>query len=85
MVGGGQLEALRGHCVNLTRIEQGTAAGEEPYEKLDTTVRMSELASLRASFVPLERRAMLEAAIEIVRFFQERAPRGRDARRDVPG
>jgi len=71
----GQLEALRGLCVNLARIERGAEAGEEPYEKIDTTIPATALSPLTGTFVPLERRAMLEAAIEIVRFFQERAPR----------
>ena len=30
----GQLEALRGHCVNLMRIHHGAEAQDEPYEKL---------------------------------------------------
>jgi hypothetical protein len=70
----GQLEALRDHCVNLVRIEQGAPAGEEPYEKLDTMIRTTELSPLTATFVPMERQAMLGAALEIVRFFQKRAP-----------
>ena len=37
----GQLESLRGHCVNLVRIEHGAFAGEEPYEKLDRTIDLS--------------------------------------------
>jgi predicted nucleotidyltransferase len=71
----GQIEAMRGHCVNLMRIQHGAEAQDEPHEKLAKAVPASELASLRATFCPMERDAMLEAAQEIVRFFRERAPR----------
>ncbi len=70
----GQLDALRGHCVNLMRIRHGAEAQDEPYEKLAKAVPVSELASLRTTFCPMERDAMLDAARMIVRFFREHAP-----------
>jgi predicted nucleotidyltransferase len=70
----GQLEALRGHCVNLVRIEHGVWAGDEPYEKLDRTVDADRLGPLRSTFVPIEREAQLRAAHDIARFFSEAAP-----------
>ena len=70
----GQLEALRGHCVNLVRIDQGVEAGEEPYEKLDLAIDPGRLEPIRSTFVPLEREAMLRAARDLVRFFTETAP-----------
>lgn len=70
----GQLEALRGHCVNLMRIRHGADAQDEPYEKLAKAVAVSELAPLRTTFPPMEAQAMLDAAREIVRFFREHAP-----------
>lgn len=70
----GQLEALRGHCVNLVRIDQNVEAGEEPYEKLDLAIDLGRLAPLVSTFVPLEREAMLRAGRDLVRFFTEAAP-----------
>jgi predicted nucleotidyltransferase len=70
----GQLEALRAYCVNLTRIEQNVEAQEEPYEKLDRAISTTRLSALQTSFSPMEKRAMLGAAVNIVDFFRERAP-----------
>ena len=77
----GQLEALRGHCVNLTRLEQSVGAGEEPYEKVDVAIRTADLSPLTPTFVPLERHAMLDAALEVFRFYRERAPLVAEAHR----
>lgn len=71
----GQLEALRRHCVNLTRIRHGAEAQDEPYEKLAKAIPVSELASLRTTYCPMERDAMFDAAVVLVRFFREHAPR----------
>jgi predicted nucleotidyltransferase len=71
----GQLEALRNHCVNIARIEQGVLAGDEPYWKLDDEVRTAAIEPLEATFVPMERDALLAAGRIIVSFFRERAPR----------
>ena len=70
----GQLESLRGHCVNLVRIEHGAFAGEEPYEKLDRTIDPAAVSSIAETFVPMERDALLRAARELVRFYTARAP-----------
>lgn len=70
----GQLESLRGHCVNLVRIEQGAFAGEEPYEKLDRTIDLAALSPIVETFVPIERDALLRAARELIRFYTEKAP-----------
>ena len=70
----GQLEALRGDCVNLVRIEQGVEAGDEPYWKLDDEIDTAALAPLQRTFVPMEREAILDAGRTLVRFFAERAP-----------
>lgn len=71
----GQLEALRRCCVNLVRIEHGVEAQEEAYEKLGKTVPVSELAALQMTFCAMERDAIFRAALEIVSFFREHAPR----------
>ena len=70
----GQLEALRGHCVNLVRVQHDVWAGDEPYEKLDRSIDTVRLAPLRSTFVPIEREALLRAAHDLVRFFTETAP-----------
>lgn len=70
----GQLESLRGHCVNLVRIEHGAFAGEEPYEKLDRTIDPGALSPLAETFVPMERGALLRATRVLVRFYTEKAP-----------
>jgi predicted nucleotidyltransferase len=71
----GQLEALRGHCVNLARIEQHVEIQEEPYEKLDQAISTNELAALRSTFPPMERGPMLRAVLDILAFYRELAPR----------
>ena len=71
----GQLEALRRYCGNLSRIEHGFEAQDEAYEKLEKAVPISELAALQPTFCPMERDAMLKAALDIVSFFREHAPR----------
>jgi hypothetical protein len=70
----GQLEALRGYCINLMRIRHGAEAQDEPYEKLAKAIPSSELESLRSTFCPLERSAMVASARAIVAFFREHAP-----------
>lgn len=70
----GQLESLRGHCVNLVRIEHGAFAGEEPYEKLDRAIDLAALSPIAETFVPIERGALLRAARALVRFYTEKAP-----------
>jgi predicted nucleotidyltransferase len=70
----GQLEALRRYCVNLIRIEQNVEAQEEAYEKLDLSISTSRLSALQKTLCPMESRAMLRAAVEILNFYRERAP-----------
>ncbi len=69
----GQLEFLRGCCVNLLRIANGAEAEEEPFEKVDKIVPSDELAPLAATVGPLDEAAMLAAAMQIVDFFREHA------------
>lgn len=70
---GGQLEALRGICVNLARLKQNFAeaeVGEEPYFKLEKAIPIEALSALRATFCPIERGALLQAVLVILRFYQ---------------
>jgi len=61
--------------VNLLRIERGVEAQEEAYEKLEKAVPVSELAALQPNVCLMEPEAMLKAALDIVSFFREHAPR----------
>jgi predicted nucleotidyltransferase len=70
----GALEDLRLTCVNLARLRQNFEAAAEGYEKLEQAVPVEQLAPLLTTFCPLERGAMLQAALLIVRFYQELAP-----------
>lgn len=70
----GQLEALRGSCVNLIRIEENVAAQDEAYEKLDQAISTTHVSALQTTFCPMEKRAMLQAVGDIVDLYRERAP-----------
>jgi hypothetical protein len=65
----GEVEALRGHCVNLVRIEQGLEASDEPYFKIDAETSTVALEPLRSTFAPMERAALAQAASQLVAFF----------------
>jgi predicted nucleotidyltransferase len=70
----GQLEQLRGYCVNLSRIAQDVEPNDEPYWKLDDEISTEPLEALRSTFCEIERDALLRAARDLVTFFRERAP-----------
>ena len=70
----GALEELRLTCVNLARMRQNFKAEAEGYEKVEQAIPVEQLSPLQATFCPLERDAMLQAALVIVRFYQELAP-----------
>lgn len=70
----GQLEALRAKCVNLARLQNNFSdmvVGEEPYFKVENEINVEKLASLKTTFCPMEKDAMLESVWLIVRFYQE--------------
>jgi predicted nucleotidyltransferase len=69
----GALEELRLTCVNLARLRQNFQAAAEAYEKVEQALPVEQVATLQATFCPLERDAMLQAALIIVRFYQELA------------
>jgi predicted nucleotidyltransferase len=72
----GQLEALRNGCINLARLRHNfsdTEVGSEAYFKVDKALPVEQLAPLQATYCPLERAAMLQAALIVVRFYQELA------------
>ncbi len=70
----GALEDLRRTCVNLARLRENLQAEAEGYEKVEQALPVEQLAPLQATCCPLERGAMLQAALVIVRFYQELAP-----------
>jgi predicted nucleotidyltransferase len=70
----GALEELRLTCVNLARLRQNFSAEVEGYEKVEQALPVEQLAPLQATCCPLEQDAMLQAALSIVRFYQELAP-----------
>jgi hypothetical protein len=70
----GALEELRLTCVNLARLRQNFQDATEGYEKVEQALPVEQLAPLQATFCPMERGAMLQAALLIVRFYQELAP-----------
>jgi hypothetical protein len=70
----GALEDLRRTCVDLARLRQNFQAEAEGYEKVEQALPAEQLAPLQATFCPLEQSAMLQAALVIVRFYQELAP-----------
>jgi len=72
----GQLEALRLYCVNLARLRQNFLDGDvgaEGYFKVEQALPGAQLSPLQATYCSLERGAMLQAVLAIVRFFQELA------------
>ncbi|MFZ0548445.1 MAG: aminoglycoside 6-adenylyltransferase [Candidatus Promineifilaceae bacterium] len=72
----GQLEVLRGYCVNLARLEQNLYdddVGSEPYFKVESAVPVERLAPLQASFCPMEREAMMRAVWVVVNYYQPAA------------
>lgn len=68
----GEVEALRGYCLNLFRIEQGVEAGDEPYFKIDAETSTVSLDPVRSTFAPMEPEALGRAASELVAFFGAR-------------
>jgi predicted nucleotidyltransferase len=73
----GQLEALRLYCINLARLRQNFSdaeVGAEGYWKVEQALPVEQLSPLQATYCTLERGAMLQAALVIVRFYQGLAP-----------
>jgi len=69
----GALQDLRLSCVNLARLRENFSAAPEGYEKVEQAVPVEQLAPLEATCCPLERGAMLQAALVIVHFYQKLA------------
>jgi predicted nucleotidyltransferase len=71
----GLLESLRLKCVDLARLKhEFFSTGTVGYERLEQAADAQDLEALRATFCPLEREAMLEAAGRLVGFYLRTAP-----------
>ena len=69
----GQLDVLRAICVGLARLRNNFSdpdVEEEVYFKLENAMPVEQLALLKDTFCPMEKRAMLESAIVIVDFYR---------------
>jgi len=72
----GQLEVLRSMCVGLARLKNefsDTDVEEEVYFKIEKAMSVESLASLLETFCPMEKKAMLDSAFVILRFYKELA------------
>jgi predicted nucleotidyltransferase len=65
----GQVEALRGHCVNVVRLEAGQPSEPEPYWKLDADLSTDVLEELRPTIVSVELSELANAGRALVAFF----------------
>jgi len=73
----GELEILRGMCVNLARLRYNfsdTWVGDEPYFKIEQVFPVEQLSPLKSTYCPMEYEAMLQAAFTLLRFYQDLAP-----------
>ena len=69
------LDSMRRRCVNLARLERDFSVEAEGYWKVEKALPEEELLRLKATFCPLEARAMLQAVLTLVRYYQQVAPR----------
>src|SRR5258707_11098295 len=70
----GQLNVLRLDCVNLLRLREDFSADLENYDKIEKAIPVEKLAALQSTFCPMERGAMLNAGLAILRVYRELAP-----------
>ena len=63
-------------CLNLARLGHSfadTSVGEEPYFKVEQALPREQLASLQATYCPMERKAMVLSILVILSFYRELA------------
>lgn len=73
----GQLESLRGICVNLARLRHNILdedVGEEPYFKVEKAMPVEQLGPLNETFCSFEKEEILQASLILVHFYLEVAP-----------
>jgi lincosamide nucleotidyltransferase B/F len=71
---GGQLDELRRYCVNLARLRADFSSHLDGFDKLDLAVPAAELAPLAATYVSLDRAAMLTAARTMADYYRAVVP-----------
>ncbi len=69
----GGLQDLRLSCVNLARFREDFSESPNGYEKVEQALPIEQLEPLKTTCCPMEQSAMLQAALVIVRFYQELA------------
>jgi predicted nucleotidyltransferase len=69
----GQLDELRGMCVNLARLHHNFSAQAIGYEKIEKDLPLELLTPLQPTFCPMERGAMLQAGLTMAQFYKDRA------------
>jgi hypothetical protein len=70
----GQLDELRRYAVNLARLRADFDAPLEDFDKLEQAVPAQDLAPLAATYVPLDRSAILAAGRTIIAYYRDLAP-----------
>jgi predicted nucleotidyltransferase len=80
----GQLEQLRGVCIDLARLDAGVPLEEgEPYWKVDEALRAEVLGPMAETIVPLELEPMRSASLALIDTYRELA-RPLTARHGLP-
>jgi len=69
----GQLEELRGICMNLALLHHNAANGAEGFWKIDKVLSDKELAPLRATYGFFDRDGLIGAADTLIRYYQDLA------------
>ncbi|HJZ46687.1 MAG TPA: aminoglycoside 6-adenylyltransferase [Roseiflexaceae bacterium] len=72
-----QLEELRRYCLNLARLHHNFSdadVGSDGYFKVERAIPIEQLSPLQGAHCPMERGSMLQAALVIIRFYQQVAP-----------
>jgi len=70
----GQLDALRGYCVNLARLRADFMGHLDAFDKLDAAVPAGDLAPLAPTYVPFVPVQMLVAARTLADYYRDVVP-----------
>jgi Streptomycin adenylyltransferase len=69
----GQIDELRGMCINLARLHHNFSAPVDNYDKIEKAVPLELLMPLQPTFCLMERGAMLQAGLTLVEFYKVHA------------
>jgi predicted nucleotidyltransferase len=67
----GQIDVLRQICINLIRLQHDFSAPADGYDKVDLALPPKQLEQLSATFPPLHRAPMLDAARVLLSVYRE--------------